>query len=281
MAPPAIRAQKIGAGQLISQALLLLVASVGMLWAGSIFQLTSNTSVLSQMAEQIWSGEVYRRDALERVLAGYRQQELGCSAPDAADAAATVAYARAERTLASGDRELAREDLRMAGEQARAALSCSPHRAHLWFLLFWARTALDGYHPDALPFLSMSYQLAPHEAWLATFRLPLAMGAAGQFPKKEQEWVIGEFRGLLKQSYFATAARALVDAGPEMRPRLMAEIEATPVGKRTLLARRLEDVGAEIEIAGIPDRERQRWEPYVSSLNKVRELLRRLDGQTD
>ena len=79
----------------------------------------------------------------------------------------------------------------------RRSLSCSPAEPFLWLTLYWVERAQNGFKPEYLKYLRISYDLGPNEGWIILKRNPIALADFERLPADLAADAINEFVALL------------------------------------------------------------------------------------
>ena len=100
--------------------------------------------------------------------------------PAALRSAAIIQLRMLEVAASANDRQHLDEQFKSLGNVIRSSLSCAPADPFLWLALYSVEITENGFKPDYLKYLRMSYRLGPHEGWIALKRNPLAFAAFQQ-----------------------------------------------------------------------------------------------------
>ena len=176
-----------------------------------------------------------------------RASRQGCSL--STGPAAVIRLEAAALAMQAGRPEA--NDLLQRGRDAtRQALACTPHDSYLWYAYFWVEEARALPVQEVLPYLSMSYELGPHEAWISQSRSFDAWPLLPEMPHDLQQKVRREFLNLVRDSPRA-AASILRDADAPSRAAILATLEELPLKKREEFARVLDRRNITIDIPGV------------------------------
>ena len=131
--------------------------------------------------------------------------------PSAVVAAATVRTRLAEQALDEGDDI----DLRFAALHSAIvrSLSCAPADPFLWTVLYWLESNRNGFRPDYIRYLALSYEWGPNEGWVALQRNALALAIFGQLPPVVAEKAVTEFARILDSGLSAEAVAIFTGPG--------------------------------------------------------------------
>ena len=96
------------------------------------------------------------------------------------------------------------------GDVIRSSLSCAPADPFLWLALYSVEVTENGFKPDYLKYLRLSYRLGPQEGWIALKRNPLAFAVFQQLPPDLGENAVNEFVAMLLESRFIDQAAEIL-----------------------------------------------------------------------
>lgn len=134
----------------------------------------------------------------------------------------------------------------------RKALTCAPTDSFLWLTLFWLDAIKHGLDPNNANYLRLSYALGPNEAWIALWRIRLALLLFEKLPPDLAGDAIVEFVMLVNtgQLYWQTAGM-FRDAPPIIQNRIVEQLKTSNVTLRRAFARTLHDRGVDVIIPGV------------------------------
>lgn len=192
----------------IKAAAILSVAIAALLWSGFVLRFGLGSTALDLTVLRLTDGQTFTSKELEGLLqnveqAGYPEH---CS-PKRLRSVAIARLAIFEESVARNALTLA--TWKDAHSAVGRALACTPSDGFLWlaqFRLEAATSELSGLHLD---YLLMSYQLAPHEAWVMQRRLSLAAFYWGRLPEEVRAHVRQDFTTLVKHARFHVAFQFL------------------------------------------------------------------------
>jgi hypothetical protein len=231
--------------------MLLGVAAFGVTWAlSSLFRAATDVP-LAELSGRMLSGGSVDLERLRPALAYLDQTEnqRGCRSRAVGDAALIRLYGAAAAEEA-GLHEESKRFFEQSRRDLRAFLACSPQQAYHWYGLFWVEMARGGNLADLLPYLTLSYKLAPREGWLATIRIQTALAYYDEMDSDLQEMVRAEYRLIVRDDPRA-AAQVFQDAGETGRAWLLNVLENTPLAQRRELADYLDNMGIVVDVPGV------------------------------
>jgi len=194
-----------------------------------------------QAATRIVAGEVYKSDVMEALEAGLQKDRGSAFRSSVLNKAAIFRLRRADEAIATGNQYVIDASLDVLGQSVHNALANAPSDPYQWLVLFWLENAHNGFKPDHLRYLQMSYLLGPYEAWIAVKRNRLALALFSALPPDLAEAAISEFVGLVSSGLYTDAAEILEGQALPIRAVLLARLKAVPEYNRRPFARHLYD----------------------------------------
>src|SRR6185437_15382490 len=116
---------------------------------------------------------------------------------------AIVRLRRAELALSAGDRQQIDESLALLRRSIADALQDAPADPLLWLVLLWEESSREGFAPQNLRYLRMSYLRGPYEGWIAVKRNQFALSVFPELSPELSEAAVTEFVSLVKSKSFA------------------------------------------------------------------------------
>lgn len=231
---------------------LVLLGLGGIAWSGIVLPAASRHAGPEALGRRILAGEPFRVEALaaQRPALDAIEAEALCRAP-ALRAAALIRFRLAEETLAAGDRGAIDERLGQLRRSLEAALSCGPSDPFLWLALFWTRSTADGFAPEQLELLRLSYRTGPHEGYVALRRLPAALAIFPGLPSDLAEAALAEFVGLVRSDFLDGALDALNGPGWPLRNLLLSRLAPLPQAQRERFAHQARRREIDIAVPGV------------------------------
>jgi len=225
-------------------------------WAGSR---EWRGNPLSTIATGILADETWDLATLEPVLAYVDRTEPSrtCHSIEARDAAIVRAYA-VEEAYAFGPHPDGPLLLDKARREVRHYLTCHPHEGFFWYILFRLELIAGQTARDALPFLEMSYRLAPHEAWIMRRRNLHAALQFADLPPGLQARVRSEFV-LLVRDVIDDAVTVILSVDEPTQHELLAGVADLPLKDRRALAAQLDALDVLVDVPGVDYKQTQPW----------------------
>ncbi len=217
-------------------------------------------SGLERMAVRIENREMFKPEVIEALLPAAAAAETAepCR-PEALHAAAVVRLRLAETAILAAERAAIDGRLADFETSARRALACTPADPFLWAALAWVDRTRNGFKPQQLAFLRLSYETGPHEGWVAARRNRLALAIYERLPADLADAAMSEFAGMLASGFESDAFDNLTGPGWPIRERLLAATANVPRFWRELLAKDLYRHGYDVDVPGIPRPEARPW----------------------
>lgn len=224
----------------------------GLAWGLLTLPASWNSAALEDVATRIVRGQQFRLEALLEftpALEAIEHQDR-CDASNARSAA-IVRLRIAEATLGAADGP--NIDSRFAAARASIvnSLKCSPVDSFLWFGLFWIEATTNGFRPESLELLRMSYRQGPDEGWIMEKRSRLALAIYRSLPPDLAERAVNEFVKLLQPPFTVTAADIFVGSGWHIRDILLPRLASAPQAERQLFANLLYGRNLDVAVPGI------------------------------
>lgn len=236
----------------------MVLACSGVCWAIAVLPLTAQETPFRMIGKRMAMREAFKRDTLD--LWAAQLDAIG------ANATCNIGFLRgailiraqlAEPSASSGKAAEIDGKLGSLEAAARRALRCSPYQGMAWFALYWAAMNKQGLSSDVLSFLSMSYEVAPREAWIALMRNNYALQVANALPEEVQNRVIAEWADILRGGFLEIAAATLARAAPAEQMRLIAETANMDQMKLRWFSRYLGQAGLDIQLPTLDEREQR------------------------
>lgn len=248
-------------GQLRGSRVMALRASAitlglaAVIWSGWAVSRQTDIGPLESAADRILQGETFELRQLEPILTylDRTQGQRGCVGGTLGYAAIIRLYAAAH-ALASVPKEEEDRLLRGARVEITNALACSPEQAFQWYALFWVAMT-QGDPPQAyLGFLERSYELGPHEAWIAYFRNEDALPVFLRSKPELQAHIRQEFLDLVRDKP-RWAAAILKGLDEPVRQVVVGFLEGVPLPQRREFAVALDQADVLIDVPGVEYRQ--------------------------
>ena len=226
------------------------------LYATLVFAVWTPTAEIERAASRILMGDRYKTEDVERHIAAVAAGTLVRASSQRA--VAILALRRAETSIDEGRRTDIDADFAALARLAPAALLRAPSDSFLWLALFWRNNVVEGFAPDRLRLLAMSYATGPSEGWVGAKRSAVALAAYERLTPELQERVASEFAGLVR-SRFPEAPGILLGPGWAVRGALLPRLAAVEEPERKAFARALYRAGVDVDVPGIDPPDSRPW----------------------
>lgn len=243
------------------------LAVICFVWAIGAFAGFWTQSGVARTSERILQGQTFRPDAIRSLLAEGRTPPLLREAPPSRFATrpdhlrnlAVLEMALAEQAAQRSEADLLAALPRLQ-RVTMTALQAASGDSFLWLMLFWAKSASEGVSSNTVPLLLRSYELGPHEGWIALKRIRLSLASLQSLPPALAGRVRGEFRALVASGFELAVAEILVGCEPAIRQGLVDTVAGLPEVNRRKLAENLVVKGLhELRVPGIEPVELRPW----------------------
>jgi hypothetical protein len=214
---------------------------------------------IERLAIHVLEGDRFKSGMLTALMPQVEAAERvePCS-PAVMHSAAIIRTRMAEVAIVDGD-EI---DMRLNAlrDSIRRSLACSPADPFLWVVLYWVEINRNGFHPDHLKYLRLSYQLGPNEGWIAVKRNGYALAILHQLPPDIADMALAEFPKLLDSGLDAEAIKILTGPGWSHRAVLLSRLKDVAEIRREEFARALYKSGYDVTVPGITLPEPRPWD---------------------
>ena len=231
---------------------------VALVWGGYNLPLFSRQASIEHIAAHVIARNSYKSEVLDTLVPQIEIIEgaMPCR-PSAVVAAATVRTRLAEQALDEGDDI----DLRFAALHSAIvrSLSCTPANPFLWTVLYWLENNRNGFRPDYIRYLALSYEWGPNEGWVALQRNALALAIFGQLPPVVAEKAVAEFARILDSGLTAEAVANFTGPGWPERNLLLLSLKDVAEPYRVDFAKALYRAGYDIAVPGVERPDPRPW----------------------
>ncbi|MGB9187096.1 MAG: hypothetical protein WCB34_03760 [Methylovirgula sp.] len=245
---------------LVTRIALCGLGAIACLWGLTTFPIFWSESTIDKIGGRIASGEPFKRESLLALRPQLDALEhRAWPTPESLHNVALIELRLAELELGSGSPIAGNAQFERAQIAIESALRAVPSDGFMWFALFWLTKTRDGYRQESLPYLRMSYRVAPHEGWIAVRRNRVAVSILSILPADLAETVITEFRNLVSSGFVEPAAEILTGPGWGNRELLLTGLANAPEDARRQLADAIYDRGFDVTIPGVERRGQRPW----------------------
>lgn len=225
--------------QSITRWISAIAGALAMAWAVAVIPAFWSESVIVDVARAVIAGEAFKPEVLTAVLARIETNGNSTLRSSAQGKAAVIRLRQAEDAIRVGDPELIKQRLESVSRSVQETLSNAPDDPFLWLVWFWLDTTRDGVRADNLPFLQESYDLGPHEGWIAIKRNRVALAKYSALTSDLAERAISEFVDLVRWGLIPEAVDIAAGTSPPLRRILFARLKDLPYEQRRIFANAL------------------------------------------
>jgi hypothetical protein len=232
--------------------LIVALGCTGVAWGGLTFPALKRDSDINDLASRIIRGETFRpQQLLDQVVTIEAVEKAPYCDAQALRSGAIIRIRIAENSLGNADVAHIDENMTAARNLITKALTCSPTDSYLWLSMFWLNSMSEGFKPNDLGLLKMSYQQGPNEGWVMITRNHLALAIFASLPPDLANLALKEFSKLLQPEFVGTAIDNFVGPGWSIRDLLLDQIKDAPESERRAFAEVLKAKGYDIHVPGI------------------------------
>jgi hypothetical protein len=236
----------------LTRSLFFLLGSAAILWGAVVLPIFWQQSSAVRVAERIIAGDRFKPEILTEQLSTLADSENPAFCRPIAFQSAAIIQLRITESAAGGI-EKGNGQLAPLDNAIRNSLSCAPADPFLWLILFAVQNAKNGFTPDNLKYLRMSYALGPNEGWILEKRNPLAIAELGVLPADLTVKAIDEFIRLLKDRFYQRAVDIFCGTTSSRRAVILSKMETVPLTIRKAFAKSVYDCGLDVEVPGVKD----------------------------
>ena len=191
---------------LLARSYFVILGCIAVWWGIVGFTVIWRDSSIQRIATRIIVGDTFKIETLAQQLPMIDNIKRSAYCHPAALRSAAIIQLRMAEIAASAKDRPNGEDLKSLGDVIRSSLSCVPADPFLWLALYWVEVTENGFKPNYLNYLRLSYRLGPHEGWIVLKRNPFVFGAFQQLPADLRENVIDEFVAMVRDDKFSEKA---------------------------------------------------------------------------
>jgi hypothetical protein len=237
--------------RLLARAFTCILGAAALGWGTLTLPIFASETQIATTSDHIVHGHLYASSVLDHELSAARSSNAGLCRPSALRDTAMLRFSLVENALADGIRTRLDQRLAELRQSTQELFSCDPTGSFFWLVYYWTNLNIDGFRPDLLKFLRMSYQQGPNEGWIATKRSRLALAIFAELPPDLARRATDEFVGILRSGFIEDAAAILTGPGWPFRFELLAQLDTVGLAERERLAVSLRDSGHESSIPGV------------------------------
>ena len=225
----------------IARVFLMLTGLAAIAWVVVALPVFWSQGVFTVTAKSIRAGQAYKPTVLESIDESIQLGHGPMQRPLLLNAAAMIRLRLAEDAFPSGNSSEIDQRLGSLAATLDEALLNAPEDAFLWLAQFWLISARNGFQPEYLSLLRMSYRLPPHDAWVALKRNRVALAIFPFLPSDLADLVLAEFASFVRWGLANAAADIAAGPGLTLRTVLYEQIKDLRIEQRRVFARAIYD----------------------------------------
>lgn len=229
---------------------LRILGIAAIVWGGVILPSVWQQGSLGRVATEILDGQVFSPRGLLAQDSYVKAVERSpmCNPIEMHDAV-ILRLALLEDVIREGSQTQVGSSYGALREATVSALACAPSDAFAWLTLFRLDVGRRGLSADNKQYLRLSYALAPNEGWIALWRNKLAFSIFEQLPPDLSDDALDEFVKLVDTGrLYSEMAAIFAKAGLSAKSHIVKHLAKASAIPRALFARKLYDMGLDVEI---------------------------------
>ena len=245
---------------LLARSFVVILGCIAVWWGVIEFPIFWKESSPERIASRIIAGDPFKAEILGKQLPIIDGIERSAYCHPAALRSAAIIQLRMVETAASAnDHKYVDAHLKPLGNVIRSSLSCEPADPFLWLVLYWVESDENGFQPDDVKYLRMSYRLGPNEGWIGLKRNRATFAVSEKLPVDLTEYAINEFVGLVEMGFYEQAAEIFTGPAWRVRDRLLHRLSDVAERHRRAFAYDLYTKGYDVLLPGIERRGSRPW----------------------
>src|SRR5579872_2134657 len=210
--------------KILARVFLIAFATAAVIWTIVVLPKFWSEAFIVQAATHIIDGEVYKPEAME-VLETELDHNRGTRLPPSILSKTAIIRLRvAENAIARGNQQIIDRSLNAVSEAVDETLTNAPSESFQWLVLFWLKDTRNGFKPEHLRYLQMSYALDPYAAWIAIKRNRLALAIYPALSPELAQVAVSEFLGLVRSQLYGEAADIVAGSTRPVRQILLTRL---------------------------------------------------------
>jgi hypothetical protein len=236
---------------MLARTFTVALGCMAVIWGVVTLPVFWRETVRDATAVLIVQGHRYATPVLAEEISKFEKTKQNfCRAP-ALRSAAMVRLKLVENALEEADRVSIDERMAELKRGIIDLFACDPTDSFFWLVYYWTNLTTDGFNPNLLRFLRMSYQQGPNEGWIAIKRNRLALAIFSQLTPELSDLALDEFSGIVRSGLIEDAAAILTGPGWNIRDDLLAHLVSVPLAERERLALTLRNGGHDVVVPGV------------------------------
>ena len=232
---------------LLTRSFFIIVGCLAVLWGATEIHTFWLDSTVEQIADYIIEGDPFKVEILTRQLTAVARISSAAYCHPGALRSATIIRVRMMEMAVNANEHKSDENLKSLDGAIRSSLSCSPADPFLWLVLYSLKERENGYRPEDVEYLRMSYRLGPREGWIAVKRNRLAFSEIQRLPADLSDAAINEFVGLVGSGFSEQAAEIFIGPAWRMRRTILSRLKDVPHRYREQFSNALQRRGYDID----------------------------------
>lgn len=237
---------------ILARLFALLFGLSAIAWGADTLPVFMRRAPIERIASYIVNRDSFKPGALLPLLPAISavEQEAYCQ-PVALHSAAIIRLRLAEDAVAAGAREDIDARLAALEDTIRRSLACVAADPFLWTVLAWLDGTRNGYRPEQLADLRLSYELGPNEGWVAARRNPFALSMFERLPPDLADSAVHEFARMVDSWVYWESIAIFTGPGWPIRDRLLAALREVGENQRRAFYIELYNHGYNVVVPGI------------------------------
>jgi hypothetical protein len=240
---------------------VICLGTVAMAWGSYATPIVWRQSGLDQIATHVIAGDRFADNVLTALTVQLDTvQQERWKRPSTIRNVAVIRLRILENAIYNGDQKAVDVQMTKLRGVIDLSLANAPADPFLWLVLYWLENTQNGYSPEHLKYLRMSYELGPNEGWIAAERNRLALAIFRQLPSDVAEDAKSEFVRLVDSRMYDEAADILIGPGWPIRSILLSGLANATDLNRQLFARTVYRLGYDVSVPGVESRDKRPWD---------------------
>ena len=242
-----------------ARTLLVIFGCAAVAWGLFALPVFARQVPIERVATHVLEGDPFKSGLLAALMPQVEAAERAepCN-PVVTHSAAVILTRMAEQRVVEGDN--VDTQLNALHDSIRRSLACSPADPFLWVVLYWVEINRNGFQPDYLKYLRLSYQLGPNEGWIALKRDGYALAIFRWLPPDLAQMVIAEFANLLNSGFDDAVVKIFEGPGWNQRALLLPQLKGVAEIHREAFAKALYRAGYDVHLPGITLPDPRPWD---------------------
>jgi len=221
-------------------------------WGIATFPIFWSQLSIERTAAAIANRNAFKLHSLDPLLPAIDSiEKFSYCRPEAIRSAAFIRLQLAEEAVTNAERDVIDTRLGTLQNTIVKSLACAPSDPFFWMILTWLDQTRQGFRPEQLTYLRLSYQLGPYEGWIADRRIRLALSMFWRLPPDLAAAAVREFAAMVNSQFYQDAIAILTGPGWPLHDQLLAGLTESAVRRREEFARAINSAGYRITVPGV------------------------------